>query len=91
VRRDRLDILADILQVIHNGNNRDSNIASKSGVGFYRFNKVYKVSLVKGGLIKIRNDSQSNWVLTERGCEYLVKYRELERLCPALSRIGGLR
>ena len=91
MRRDRLDILADILQVIHNGDNKGTNIASKSSVGFYRFNKVYKVSLVKGGLVKIRNDSQSTLVLTERGCEYLVKYRELEKLCPFLSRIGGLR
>lgn len=88
MRRGRLDIVADILQVIHNGNNKISSIMNKSRVSCHRFNQTYKTGLVESGLIKSRNNSQTTWVLTERGCAYLIKYKELEKLGPSRSRLG---
>ncbi len=80
-RRGVVDICADLLEIIHEGGGK-THLIFKSRMNFERF-KVYIDGLSKGRLVKAQADPRSPWAVTERGYEYLEKYRELKELLPA--------
>ncbi len=77
-RRGLIDICADILSAIDNGACK-THIVYKANLNF-GWCRRYIGDLANGGLVKVQTNSPSNWAVTDRGREFLKKYRELRGL-----------
>lgn len=86
-RRGLIDICANILEAIHDGGDR-THIIFRARMNSEQF-KRYIDGLVEGGLVKARADPRSPWAVTERGYEYVEKYRELMEFLPAHFKRGS--
>jgi len=77
-RRGLSDVYADILNAIDDGLCR-TKVVHRANLSYDRCNR-HMNNLAKGGLVKVRTNSPSNWAVTEKGREFLKKHRELGRL-----------
>jgi predicted transcriptional regulator len=75
--RNRIEIVADILQIAKNGA-RITRIRYLGNLGFDLLQK-YLDMLSTCGLLQQRNDSDRTYVVTEKGQRFLEDYYELEK------------
>lgn len=85
-RRESIRICADILEAIQKGGSR-SALVEKTRMNFDRF-KLYIDCLVKGGLVAETETfshkvTRRSWAITEKGYEFIKRYRGLRELLPA--------
>lgn len=75
-RRSQIDIYADILNAIDQGDCK-THIVYRANLNFVRC-KRYMGELHKSGFVKKRSNSPLAWVVTDRGREFLKKHREIK-------------
>lgn len=84
VKRERLEIIYDILKIIRNNNNsiRPTPLLRYSNLSTSSFN-VYKEDMIQRKLVKIIEDNKNNkyYTLTDNGFKYIDKYKSIKEFC----------
>jgi len=80
MKRNRLEVIYDILKIIHDNNNsiRPTPLLRKSNISSARFQE-YSSELLKNGFVKeiIDNKGTKFLTLTDKGFKYLEKYNSI--------------
>lgn len=79
-RRSRMDVYADTLDAVKD-ESRKTHIVYKANLNFKRCEN-YLDELKENGLIKVEAHSPLQWDITDKGKEFLEKYKELRELLP---------
>ena len=76
-KRDRLQIIRDILKAIHDKNNRirPTHILYKSNLSHQMMEEYLKELISKGFIVENREKTSKTYSLTQKGFDYLNKYR----------------
>jgi len=77
-RRDKVSILLDMLEAIGDGA-RKTHIVYKANLNFESCRK-YLNAMRNAGLVEIRIESPMKWAITEKGREFLKKYKEFQEI-----------
>jgi predicted transcriptional regulator len=80
VKRERLEIIKDILKIIHGNNNsiRLTPLIRKSNLSSSRFQEYFQELLEKDFIKEIIDQNRKKQIiLTEKGFRYLEKYRTI--------------
>lgn len=77
-RRDKISILADVLEAIGDGA-RKTHIVYKANLNFESCRK-YLNAMRNAGLVEIRVGSPMMWAITDKGRALLKKYREFKEI-----------
>lgn len=81
-KRDRLEVIFDILQIIRNHNNsiKPTPLLRFSNLSFKSFTE-YETELLKKGFIKIIKDKKErkHYTLTDKGFNYIDKYKKIKQ------------
>lgn len=78
-RRSRTDIISDMLDSIQDkgGKIRQTHLMYKANLSHGQL-KLYIDDLLKGELVKeIKNNNNTYLIITEKGCEFLGKFRQM--------------
>jgi len=80
-KRGKLEIVGEILDVINRGETKKTRIMQSVYLGWRSF-KNYLDFLLENGLIKENgvNDTETHYVLTEEGLNFLNCYRQIKNL-----------
>jgi predicted transcriptional regulator len=80
VKRERLEIIKDILKVIHDNNNSIllTPLLRRSNLSSSRFSEYFQELIEKGFVEEIIDrDHKKHIILTEKGFRYLEKYKTI--------------
>jgi len=88
-RRDKLEIIAEILEAAKNGSVK-TRIMYKTNLNFFQFEQ-YVNNLLQARLVKIMNDARRKiYKTTEKGCLLLKYLRETSWIFEAMENEGKL-
>lgn len=79
-RRSKLDLYADVLRAVKD-KSRKTHIVYEANLNFKRC-EGYLEKLKENGLVEINAHSPLQWDITEKGREYLEKYKEIRDIIP---------
>jgi len=81
VKRGRLEIIKDILQIIQNNNNsiKPTPLLRKSNLSSKRFLKYLKELLEKEFVKEVISKKGKEIILTDKGLEYLKRYENITK------------
>ena len=76
-KRNRLQIIHDILKAVHDKNNRirPTHILYKSNLSHQMMEEYLKELIEKGFLVENKAESSKTYSLTQKGFDYLNKYK----------------
>jgi predicted transcriptional regulator len=81
-KRDRLEVIYDILKIVRNNNNsiKPTPLLRFSNLSFKSFSE-YEYELLEKKFIKIIEDKKrrKHYTLTDKGFDYIDKYRAMKR------------
>ena len=81
-KRDRLEVIFDILLIIKNNNNsiKPTPLLRFSNLSFKSFNE-YETELIKKKFVQIIEDKKQrkHYTLTDKGFDYINKYKQMRK------------
>ena len=89
-RRDRLYIMAEILEIAKNRALK-TQVMYKTGTNFTQINNHLKFMLEINLLKKIKQDDKSIYKATKKGLDFLQRYHELAKLLRTEEEIGKIK